>query len=294
MDYPSVSTTEPAAPPQPTAGAPAGFASGLLAGRTVLVTGASSGIGELTARRLAAAGARTILLARSEQELRTLAKDITEAGGAAAAAPADLADAAALERAVRGAEELLGPVDLLAHAAGWAHGQVFLCEQSEQQWTGTIDVNLNGAFRICRLVVPGMMERRSGGIVLITSIAGSRGLPSNTAYCAAKFGLHGLMHALAAELGPYDVRVNAVAPGLTRAPGTTDPTRYADEFMASLARHHGPADLDWSRYLTRAVRSTALRRLVEPDEVSNAVLYLLSDLSTGVTGQILGVDAGVL
>ncbi|WP_194905447.1 SDR family NAD(P)-dependent oxidoreductase [Catenulispora rubra] len=294
MDYPSGSTTEQAAPPQPTAGPPAGFASGLLTGRTVLVTGASSGIGELTARRLAAAGARTILLARSEQELHTLAKDITEAGGAAAAAPADLADAAALERAVRGAEELLGPVDLLAHSAGWAHGQVFLCEQTEQQWTSTIDVNLNGAFRICRLVVPGMMERRSGGIVLVSSIAGSRGLPSNTAYCAAKFGLHGLMYALAAELGPFDIRVNAVAPGLTRAPGTTDPTRYADEFMASLARHHGPADLDWSRYLTRAVRSTALRRLVEPDEVSNAVLYLLSDLSTGVTGQILGVDAGVL
>jgi NAD(P)-dependent dehydrogenase (short-subunit alcohol dehydrogenase family) len=294
VDYPSASTTEQAAPPRTAAGATAGFASGLLAGRIALVTGASSGIGALTARRLAGAGARTVLLARDEQALRTVAKEIAEAGGEAAVAPADLADAAALERAVRGAEESLGPVDLLAHAAGWARGQVFLCEQTEQQWTGTIDVNLNGAFRICRLVVPGMMERGSGGIVLVTSIAGSRGLPSNTAYCAAKFGLHGLMHALAAELGPFGIRVNAVAPGLTRAPGTTDPARYGDEFMASLARHHGPADLDWSRYLTRAVRSTALRRLVEPDEVGNAVLYLLSNLSDGITGQTLGVDAGVL
>ena len=265
-----------------------------LDGKVAVVTGAGSGIGSVIARQLADAGAHIALLGRTEKALDDVCAAIRDDGGRAVSTPADIRDGHAVERAVRCCEDLLGPVDLLVHCAAWARGQVFLCEQTEEEWLRTVDTNLNVAFRICRQVVPGMMRRRSGGIVLISSIAGKRGLPANTAYCASKFGINGLTQALAAELGPFGVRVNAVCPGLTRSPGTTDPERYGDDFMASLGRHHGPADLDWSRYVRSAVRSTALRRLVEPREVANQVSFLLSDLSDGITGQIIGVDAGVL
>lgn len=265
-----------------------------LDGQVALVTGAGSGIGRAVARELARAGARVALLGRGEDTLERVRAEIAGEGGSAAVTPGDVRDRGSLTRARQVCEERLGAVGLLVHSAAWAREQVFLCEQSEQGWERTIDTNLNGAFRVCREVVPGMMERRSGGIVLISSIAGRRGLPANTAYCASKFGLLGLMQALALEVGPFGVRVNAVCPGLTRSPGTTDPERYGEDFMASLGRHHGPPDLDWERYVRSAVRNTALRRLVEPEEVARQVLFLLSDASTGIAGQAVGVDAGVL
>jgi NAD(P)-dependent dehydrogenase (short-subunit alcohol dehydrogenase family) len=263
-------------------------------GRTALVTGAGSGIGAVIATRLARAGAAVALLGRDTPALEAVRAGILAAGGTAEVTPGDVRDGQALAGAVARCEDSLGPVDILVHSAAWARGQVFLCDQTEQGWLDTVDTNLNGAFRICRLVVPGMMERRRGGIVLVSSIAGKRGLPANTAYCASKAGLNGLTQALAAELGPFDVRVNAVCPGLTRSPGTTDPERYGSDFMASLGRHHGPPDLDWDRYVRSAVRGTALRRLVEPDEVADLTLFLLSPASGGITGQAMSVDAGAL
>ncbi len=139
-----------------------------------------------------------------------------------------------------------------------------------------------------------MMERREGNIVMVSSIAGKRGLPANTSYCASKFGSNGMTQALASELGAFGVRVNAVCPGLTDSPAATDGGRYGDAFMAAIAKHHGPPDLTWERYLKRAVNSTILRRLVRPEEIAAQVLFLLSDLSGGMTGQAVNVDAGAL
>ncbi|MDX3072650.1 SDR family NAD(P)-dependent oxidoreductase [Streptomyces sp. NPDC088354] len=271
-----------------------GFAPTLLAGRTTLVTGASSGIGAVLAAALAAHGSQVALLARNEKQLRLLAEDIEAAGGRAVAVPADLTDAEGVRSAVRTAEEALGPVDQLVHCAGEARNQAFLCDQDEAQWTATLDSNLVGAFRVARAVVPGMMERRRGGVVMVSSVAGKRGLPANTSYCAAKFGLNGMTQALAAELGAFGIRVNAVCPGLTDSPAATDGDRYGDAFMAAVAKHHGPPDLTWERYLRRAVGSTILRRLVRPEEVASQVLFMLSDLSGGMTGQAVNVDAGAL
>jgi NAD(P)-dependent dehydrogenase (short-subunit alcohol dehydrogenase family) len=271
-----------------------GFAPSLFAGQTALVTGASSGIGEVISHMLAATGARVAILGRNEESLRRVAKSIEEAGGVAIPVVADLTDAETVTAAVAEVEENLGPVDLLVHCAGEARNQAFLCDLDEAHWQRTLDVNLTGAFRICRSVVPSMMARRRGGIVLVSSIAGKRGLPANTAYCASKFGLNGLTQALAAELGAFGIRVNAVCPGLTDSPATTDSDRYGDSFMASLAKHHGPPDLTWERFLRRAVSSTILRRLVRPEEVAAQVLYLLSDMSSGTTGQAVNVDAGAL
>lgn len=264
----------------------------LFSGRTALITGAGSGIGAATAQRLAGHGAAVGLLGRGEEALAEVAKAITGAGGRAQVLPADVQDHETLERAVEICTAELGPVDLLVSNAGSGEHQVFLHEQTEADWQRTLDVNLTGAFRICRLVVPGMIERRRGGIVLVSSVAGKRGLPANTAYCAAKFGLHGLTEALAQELGPFGIRVNAVCPGLTDSPGLTDESRYGRDFIASLARHHGPPDLTWDRYVRRATRNTALGRLLDSDEIARLSTYLLSDLSAGITGQAVGIDGG--
>ncbi|MFJ9688119.1 SDR family NAD(P)-dependent oxidoreductase [Streptomyces bacillaris] len=271
-----------------------GFAPTLLEGRTTFLTGASSGIGAVLATMLAAHGSRVALMARSEKELRLLAERIEADGGRAVAVPGDLTDAESVRASVREAEELLGPIDRLVHCAGEARNQAFLCDQDEDQWMATLDINLLGAFRVARAVVPGMMERREGNIVMVSSIAGKRGLPANTSYCASKFGLNGMTQALASELGAFGVRVNAVCPGLTDSPAATDGERYGDPFMAAIAKHHGPPDLTWERYLKRAVNSTILRRLVRPEEIAAQVLFLLSDLSGGMTGQAVNVDAGAL
>lgn len=270
------------------------FSPTLFTGQVALVTGASSGIGEVIAKLLAAHGARVALVARNEQSLERVAKEIEQIGGTAVVAPADLADRDAVRQAVHDGQRELGPVDLLVHGAGEARNQAFLCDLTEERWAQTLESNLNGAFRLCREVVPGMMERRRGSIVMISSVAGKRGLPANTAYCAAKFGLNGLTQALAAELGPFNVRVNAVCPGLTDTPAVTDGERYGFPFMESLAKYHGPPDLTWQRYVRRAVSTTVLRRLVRPEEVATQVLYLLSDYSSGITGQAVNVDAGAL
>lgn len=261
-------------------------------GSTALIGGASSGIGAVVARRLAAEGAKVALLSRRENVLDTLAESIRADGGTALVIPADLTSMSEVQTAVERTFESFGPVDHLVNCAVDATNQVFLEEQSEQQWMRTLDVTLNGAFRLCRAVVPRMVDRRHGSIVLVSSVAGLRGLPANTSYCAAKHGVLGLGKALAMELGPAGVRVNSVCPGIVDAPGTTDISRYAGSFMASLAKHHGPADLTWDRYLRRAVASTALRRLIDPSEVASVIAFLLSDDADGITGQSIVIDGG--
>ncbi|WP_205413084.1 SDR family NAD(P)-dependent oxidoreductase [Austwickia chelonae] len=256
------------------------------------MSGASSGIGAEVARSLAREGAAVAILARNEQALAAVATQIQDEGGEAIVVAADLRYTDAVKAAVQEVRERLGGPDLLVNCAVDATDQVFLEDQDDKDLARGLDINLGGAFRLCHAVVPDMTQRQRGGIVLVSSVAGLRGLPSNTGYCAAKHGVIGLVRALALEVGHVGVRVNAVCPGLVDAPGTTDAPRYANDFMRSLAEHHGPVDLTWERYLARAVRSTALRRLISPGEVASTIRFLLSDDSDGITGQAIVIDGG--
>lgn len=264
-----------------------------LRGKTALVTGASSGIGAQIARDLATSGARVGALARRGEALAALARDLQRDGFDVVPLVGDVTDMASVERAHDVLRSRWGPPELVVNAAGSGRHQVFLCDQTEERWASSIDVNLTGAFRVCRAVVPDMMELGRGSIVLLSSVAGRRALPANTAYCAARFGLRGLAESLAMEVGPSGVRVNVLAPGLTDAPSVREEERYGHDFMASLRRHHGPPTLTWERYVARAVGSTSLRRMVEPTEVSRTALFLLSSASSAMTGHVLDVDAGV-
>ncbi|GJF28409.1 oxidoreductase [Kitasatospora sp. NE20-6] len=189
-----------------------------LAARTAVVTGAASGIGEATARLLAAGGARVALLARRADRLDTLAADITAAGGRALAVTADVTDQASVDAAVLAVHDAYGPVDLVVNNAGVmlpnpvADGRI-------DEWNRMIDVNLTGALRVIRAftadLVGAAAEGRTADLVNVSSIASHVVFPDYAVYAATKAALTQLSVALRTELGPLDVRVGTVEPGLT-------------------------------------------------------------------------------
>ncbi|MEU3269560.1 SDR family oxidoreductase [Saccharomonospora sp. NPDC006951] len=261
-------------------------------GSVALVTGAGSGIGLSIATKLAADGAAVALLGRGEERLRTAEKQILAEGGTAFAHPADVRDLESVRRAVATVERALGPVDFAVNNAGTAAGQKYLCEQDEDAWLRTMDTNLNGTFRLCRAVVPGMMERARGAIVVISSAAGKRGVPANTAYAASKWGINGLVRSLALETGPSGVRVNAICPAFTDTDMVSDESLYGKDFMDSVRRNAGPADLTWERYWRSTVRASALKHLIEPGEIAELTAFLLSGAARSITGESFSIDCG--
>ncbi|WP_209440823.1 SDR family NAD(P)-dependent oxidoreductase [Amycolatopsis thermoflava] len=262
-------------------------------GQVALVTGGGSGIGLAVAEVLAAGGASVGLLGRNLERLRTAEKKIVAAGGEAMACPGDVRDLDSVQSAVAEVEQRYGPITFAVNAAGTGVGQKYLCDQDEESWLRTIDTNLNGSFRFCRAVVPGMMHRRRGSIVLVSSAAGKRGVPANTAYSASKWGLNGLVRSLALEVGPAHVRVNAVCPGFTDTEMVRDESLFGGDFMDSVRRHAGPPDLTWERYWRSTVKQTALRRLIDAEEVAEMTAFLLSDHARSITGQSYSIDGGL-
>jgi NAD(P)-dependent dehydrogenase (short-subunit alcohol dehydrogenase family) len=187
-------------------------ASGPLAGRVAVVTGASSGLGRATATALARSGASVALLARHEGDLRALAEELNRDGRSALAMPADLADAGSIEQAMTRVAAALGPVGVLVNAAATdAPGPVG--ELSVEDWDWVQAVNLRAVFLLCKLVVPQMTAAGQGTIVNVSSVAGRRGWAEASAYCASKFALTGFTQALAAEVRSHGVRACVVYPG---------------------------------------------------------------------------------
>lgn len=183
-----------------------------LKGQLAIVTGASSGLGEATAVRLAELGARVVLLARSETDLDRVAERISGAGGTAFALPADLADPDAVVAATERLVSTGGPPRVLVNAAATdAPGPAE--ELPVADWQRVIAVNLTAPFQLSRAVFPRMRAAGGGTIVNVSSIAGRRGWASASAYCASKFGLTGLTQALAAEGAPHNIRVVCLYPG---------------------------------------------------------------------------------
>jgi len=216
-----------------------------------IVTGASSGLGEATALRLAELGARVALLARSKADLDRVAARIKDAGGAALALPADLADpavvVAAAERIISGAAS---PRVLVNVAATDAPGPAE--EVSLEDWERVIRVNLTAPFLLSRAVLPHMRAAGGGTIVNVSSVAGRRGWANASAYCATKFGLTGLTQALAAEGAPHNVRVVCLYPG-------------------AMATHWGT----WSPANRDRPRHTTPEDALPPEDVANYIAWLI-------------------
>jgi 3-oxoacyl-[acyl-carrier protein] reductase len=243
-----------------------------LADRVVLVTGSSRGIGAEVAVKAAAEGATVAVHYRGAADAaeQTLER-VRSAGGDGAAFQADVAVGPAAESLVREVIDRFGRVDGLVNNAGLTQVGPFL-EIEPDEWDAILRTDLTAAYHTCRAVLPSMVKRRSGVIVNIASRLGQFGVAETAAYSAAKAGLIGLTRSLAREFGPSGIRVNAVAPGVTI-------TDMADDLV----------DSEEGR---RRLRDSALGRFARPDEVADAVIFLLSDASSLFTGQTINPNAG--
>lgn len=243
-----------------------------LAGRVVLVTGSSRGIGAEVAVKAAAAGARVAVhYHRSAEHAQGTLERARAAGAEAETFTADLRDGPAAEALVGRVIERFGRVDGLVNNAGRTLVGPFL-DIDPSDWDDVLRTDLTAAFRTCRAVLPSMVERGDGAIVNIASRLGQMGIAETAAYSAAKAGLIGLTRSLAREFGPRGIRVNAVAPGFT----ITDMT----------------ADLAATEEGRRRLADMALGRFGRADEVAEAVIFLLSDASSLFLGQTLNPNAG--
>jgi len=240
--------------------------------RVVLVTGSSRGIGAEVAAKAAAEGARVAVHYNRSADgaKRTLAR-VRGAGAEGHTFAADIGDGRQAEDLVRRVIDRFGAVDALVNNAGRTQVSPFL-EIDPSEWDEVIRTDLTAAFHTCRAVLPSMLERGSGTIVNIASRLGQIGVAETAAYSAAKAGLIGLTRELAREFGPRGIRVNAVAPGPTETSMTTD--------------------LAESEEGRRRLRDMPLGRFGRPEEVADAVIFLLSDASSLFLGQTLNPNAG--
>lgn len=240
-----------------------------------LITGAASGMGASMARLFAAEGA-AVLAVDIQPQVGEVARDIRERGEAADFVAADVTDPVQVDAAVRAAVQRLGGLDVLVNCAGTAMPFTPIESVTDELWEKTIDVNLKGVFLTCRASVPIFKAQRRGCIVNVASVAGVRARPGLSAYCAAKAGVILLTRALALEMAPYGVRVNALLPGPTDTPMLPG---FAPGLAPQQARE-------------RFIESVPLGRLASPEEIARAALFLASDEASFVTGACLGADGG--
>jgi NAD(P)-dependent dehydrogenase (short-subunit alcohol dehydrogenase family) len=254
-------------------------------GRVALVTGAASGIGAATARRLASEGAAVALVDLSAEATARVAAEI---GGTARGFACDMASSAAVTAVAREIERALGPVDLLANVAGIGDPGGLPIERLEDAlWQSVLAVNLSGPFFLCRAILPGMAERGRGAVVNVSSLAGrTKSALGGLAYTASKSGLLGLTRHLAFDYGPRGVRVNAICPGAVDTP------------MIRTAAKVGAAQGE-AIAAKRAAHSAALRalmpipRISTPDEQAAAIAFLASDDASYINGVSLDVNGGL-
>jgi 3-oxoacyl-[acyl-carrier protein] reductase len=240
-------------------------------GRVALVTGASRGIGEAIARRLASEGATVLATARSRPSLDRVVAEISSSGGRAHAIVLDVSEPASIDAAVKSALEEHGQIDVLVNNAGLTEDNLVL-RMSRESWDRVLTTNLTGAFLLTQAVVKSMVRRRYGRIVNVTSIVGLMGNAGQANYASAKAGLVGLTKSVARELGSRNVTCNAVAPGFI-ATAMTD--QVHDDARTTLTDQ------------------IPLGRVGRPEDVAAAVAFLASEEAGYVTGAVLNVSGGL-
>jgi 3-oxoacyl-[acyl-carrier protein] reductase len=240
-----------------------------LTGKTALVTGASRGIGEAIARRLAETGAHVICAARSRERVEDLAAEITAAGGHATGAEVDITagDVRARIRAILDQQ----PIDILVNNAGVTDDDLFV-RMKPEAWTNVLRTNLDSAFHITQEILKKMIRARWGRVINISSIVGMSGNPGQVNYAASKAAIIGFTKSLALEIGSRNVTVNAIAPGFISTAMTDVLTAEAREALEA---------------------RIALKRLGTPDDVAYAAVFLASEQAGYITGTVINVSGGL-
>jgi 3-oxoacyl-[acyl-carrier protein] reductase len=240
-----------------------------LSGKVAFVTGSTRGIGLAIATTLHAAGARVAIAGRDAARAREVAAGL---GDGTFGVACEVSDATRVAEAIGAVEQALGPIDILVNNAGLTRDNILL-RLSEGDWDAVLDANLKGAFLTTRAVIKGMMKRRSGRIINITSIVGIIGNKGQANYAASKAGLIGLTKSAAREYASRGILINCIAPGFIE----TDMTAALPEDARKVLLEQIP-----------------LGRLGAPADIADAALYLASDLARYVTGQVLVVDGGMV
>ncbi len=240
-----------------------------LSGKNALVTGASGGIGGAIARALHGQGATVVLAGTREAALKVLAAEL---GERAHILTADLSQPAEADRLIKEAEAKLGQIDILINNAGITRDGLAL-RMRDEDWQAVLEVNLTAGFRLIRAALRGMLRRRHGRIVSITSLAGVTGNPGQANYAASKAALIGMSKAIAAEVAARGITVNCIAPGFI--------TTAMTEKLTDDQRERGTAAIPMGRFGT-------------PDEIGAAAVYLASAEAGYVTGQTLHVNGGMI
>ena len=229
-------------------------------GKTVIVTGATSGIGHAAAEAFARQGAAVVLVGRNDAALAEAVRSLTDAGGRAVACRADVTATDAPERIVRAALDAFGGLDVLVNAAGVIASGT-LEATTDEIWDTMMAVNLRAPFRLMRAALSQLVERK-GSVVNVSSVNGLRSFPGVLAYCSSKAGLDHLTRCAAIELAPKGVRINAVNPGVT---------------VTNLHRRSGMGETQYAAFLERAKETHPLGRPGQPEDIAALILFLASD-----------------
>ena len=254
-----------------------------LAGRVAIVTGGGRGLGRAIALRLAAEGAAVAVTGTGREHLDATAREIVVASGRSLAVVADVASEPEVVGMVEATVREFGRLDILVNNAGIAGPTASVADTRSEDWERTLAVNLTGAFLCAKHAIPHLDAHQSGRIINITSVAGRIGYAMRSPYAASKWGMIGLTRSLALELGAHGITVNAIAPGSVRGERIAAVVR---DRAASL--HKSTAEIEREFY----VEPTALKRMLDPEEIAGTALFLASDDARGITGETIGVTAG--
>ena len=245
-----------------------------LQGKVALVTGGGRGIGRAIARRLAEAGASVVIASRKIENLEATAREFASLPGRILPIACHVGRVAEIENLVRQTEAQAGPVDILVNNSATNIGQGPALAATDEMFDKIVEINVKAALRLIRLIVPGMMQRRTGGsIINVASVSGIKPQPGGLLYSFTKAGLIMMTRSWAQEFGPHGVRVNAIAPGLIQ-------TDFSEYFWKDDARRKA------------FEAQQPIRRLGQPEDVAGLALHLASDESSFITGQVFVVDGG--
>lgn len=253
-----------------------------ISGKTVIVTGGGYGIGKQIALTFGRLGANVAIAARSQNKLEEVEDELRAMNTDPLALKVDISSESAVQDMVDQVVEKYQSIDVLVNNSAIAGPTAMVPDIETDEWHEAININLTGTFYCCKHVSSAMREAKSGNIITLSSVAGRTGYPLRSAYCVTRWGVIGLSHTLAAELGPHGIRVNAVVPGPIEG-------ERSDNVFRTRAKFENMSVDEVKRFFTKDI---AIGRLPTEQEVANSVVFLASDLSTGIHGQIIQVDGG--